>query len=188
MSIEEQIYEEVKNRCSQDTNVFGLEAWTHHIKIVYEVAKKHATDYGADEEIVSLAALLHDIASVTNKDYESEHHTIGASIAEELLTKLDYPKDKIEQIKNCILHHRGSIVLEKNTPEEVCIADADAMAHFYSISSLFRLAFDVKELNVDDATEFVLNKLKRSYNKLSPLGKELIKPYYDAFCLILVRK
>ena len=188
MSIEDKIYEEVKNRCSQDTNVFGIESWYHHIELVYKIAKKYAKEYKADEEIVSLAALLHDIASVTNEDYVEEHHVIGSSIAEELLTELNYPSDKIKQIKNCILHHRGSKVFEKNTPEEVCIADADAMAHFYSIPSLFRLAFDVKGLSVDDGTTFVINKLQRSYNKLSDKGKELIKPYYDSEQLLLLRK
>ena len=61
LSIEEKIYNEVKSRCQKSTNVYGIGAWDHHIKVVYELAKKYASEYGASEEIVSIAALLHDI-------------------------------------------------------------------------------------------------------------------------------
>lgn len=57
----------------------------HHIKIVYELAKKYSSEYGADEEIVSLAALLHDIASVTNANYTENHH-------EAIISKENYDK------------------------------------------------------------------------------------------------
>ena len=87
MNIEEIIYEEVKNRCDKPTNVYGIGAWEHHIKIVYELAKKYASEYGANQEIVALAALLHDVASVTNVEFTEEHHVIGAEIAEEILLK-----------------------------------------------------------------------------------------------------
>lgn len=62
MNVEKIIYEEVKKRCNLPSNVYGIGAWEHHIKIVYELAKKYANEYGANLEIVSLAALLHDIA------------------------------------------------------------------------------------------------------------------------------
>lgn len=144
MTIEETIYNEVKNRCELPTNAYGIGAWDHHIKIVYELAKKYASEYGASIEIVALAALLHDIASVTDVSYTEEHHIIGSQIAEELLLKEKYPEDKIELIKKCILNHRGSKLAEKTTPEEICIADSDAMAHFYSIPSLLSMVYREK--------------------------------------------
>lgn len=94
MTIEEIIYNEVKRRCELPSNTYGIGAWDHHIKIVYELAKKYADEYGANLEIVALAALLHDIASVTDVKYTEEHHIIGAQIAEELLLKENYAKDK----------------------------------------------------------------------------------------------
>ena len=114
--IEKTIYEEVKKRCELPTNTYGIGAWDHHIKVVYELAKRYASDYGANLEIVSLAALLHDIASVTNVEFTEEHHIIGATIAEDLLKKEEYPIDKIELIKKCILNHRGSKLKEKTSP------------------------------------------------------------------------
>ena len=75
-TIEEKIYEEVKKRCELPSNSYGIGAWDYHIKIVYELAKKYANEYGADEEIVALADLLYDIASVTDVNFTEEHHML----------------------------------------------------------------------------------------------------------------
>ena len=185
MILEKMIYTDVKQRCMAPTNAYGIGAWDHHIKIVYELAKKYASEYGADLEIVSLAALLHDIASVTDVSFTEEHHIIGAEIAEKLLLEHNYPIERIELIKKCILNHRGSILMDKISPEEICIADSDAMAHFYSVPSLLRMVYVEKGLSIDDGAEFVANKLERSYVKLSDKGKELIKPHYEAAKVLL---
>lgn len=180
MTIEKKIYAEVKNRCELPSNAYGIGAWDHHIKIVYELAKKYANDYGANQEIVALAALLHDVASVTNVDFTEEHHIIGTDIAEELLMKEKYPKEKIDLIKKCILNHRGSRLADKTLKEEVCIADCDAMAHFYSIPSLLSMVYREKNLSIDDGSKFVMDKLDRSYNKMSDKGKKLVKTQYES--------
>lgn len=180
MTVEEKIYEEVKRRCELPSNAYGIGAWDHHIKIVYELAKKYASEYGANQEIVSLAALLHDVASVTDVTYTEEHHIIGAKIAEELLLQENYPIEKIEQIKKCILNHRGSRLASKNSPEEICIADSDAMAHFYSIPSLLSMVYREKNLSIDEGSKFVMEKLERSYNKMSAKGKKLVKKQYES--------
>ncbi len=179
------VYEEVKRRCEAKTNFYGMGAWDHHIELVYKLAVANSKKYGADKDIVALAALLHDIASVTNKDYTEEHHIIGAKIAEELLTEYGLEKDKIELIKKCILNHRGSRLAKKTTPEEICLADSDAMAHFYSIPSLLRMVYAEKKLSIDEGAKFVLDKLTRSYNKLSDQGKKLVSKRYEAAKLFL---
>ena len=180
MTIEDKIYLLIKNRCEQPTNAYGIGAWDHHIKIVYELAKQYASDYNADKEIVTLAALLHDIASVTNVDFTEEHHIIGANIAEEILIQENYPREKIDMIIKCILNHRGSRLIDKTSNEEVCVADCDAMAHFYSIPSLLSMVYREKMLSIDDGSKFVMDKLDRSYNKMSEKGKQLVKVQYDS--------
>jgi len=179
MVLEEKIYEEVKNRCELPSNVYGIGAWDHHIKIVYELAKKYAEEYGANIEIVAIAALLHDIASVTDESFVEKHHIIGAEIAEEILLKENYPIKNIDLIKNCILNHRGSVLQPKISNEEICIADCDAMAHFYSIPSLLSMVYREKKLGIDEGSKFVMDKLDRSYNKMSDKGKVLVRKQYD---------
>ncbi len=179
------VYDEVKRRCEAETNFYGMGAWDHHIELVYKLAVANSKKYGADKDIVALSALLHDIASVTNKDFTEEHHIIGAEIAEELLTEYGLEKDKIQLIKKCILNHRGSRLAKKTTPEEICLADSDAMAHFYSIPSLLRMVYAEKKLSIDEGAKFVLDKLTRSYNKLSDQGKKLVSKRYEAAKLFL---
>jgi len=181
----EEVYNEVKDRCMAPTNAYGIGAWDHHIELVYKLAVQNADEYEADRDIVAIAALLHDVASVTNKEFTEEHHVIGARIAEEILSKYELTNDQLELIKKCILNHRGSRLVQKTSAEEVCIADSDAMAHFYSVPSLLRMVYVEKGLSIDDGSEFVLNKLQRSYVKLSDKGKQLVQKQYEAAKVLL---
>ena len=99
----------------------------------------------------------------------------GADMAEKILKSYDYPQNKIELVKLCILNHRGSVLREKTTKEEICVADADAISHYNHLPSLLYLAFVQRKLNIDDGVEFVKNKLERSYNKMSQESKEYYK-------------
>lgn len=180
-----EIYDEVKRRCMLPSNAYGIGAWDHHIELVYKIATDNCSLYNADYDIVALASLLHDIASVTDKEFTEEHHIIGADIADELLRKYELTEEQIDLIKKCILNHRGSRLVDKTTPEEICVADADAMAHFYSVPSLLRMVYVEKNMSIDDGAEFVYNKLERSYNKLSEKGKEIITPHYEASKVLL---
>lgn len=180
-----EIYTEVKNICMQPTNAYGIGAWDHHIEFVYKIATKNCDLYGANYDVVALSALLHDVASVTNKDFTEEHHIIGTQIAEKILEKYELDPVMLGQIKNCILNHRGSIIKEKTSPEEICIADSDAMAHFYSVPSLLKMVYVEKGMPIDDGSEFVLNKLERSFNKLSDMGKQRVSEQYESVKLLL---
>jgi len=118
---------------------------------------------------------------------KEEHNIYGAKIADELLTKLNYPEDRKERVKECVLRHRGSKDLPRNTVEEQCVADADVIAHFDCIPSLFHLAFakNEKDMSIEDGTEFVKKKLERDYSKLSNKTREQIKDRYENIIKIL---
>lgn len=183
----QQIYDLVERECKKETNYFGYGIWSHHILSVVKYSKLLANKLNANIEVVELAALLHDYASIKNKNFYEEHHIHSAKFAEEILIELNYSSDTIEKVKQCIFNHRGSEIGEKNSPEEKIIADADALAHFDNIGSLFYLAFFSHKKSIDDAESWLVGKLKRSWSKLS-LGesKELIKPKYEAAMLLLI--
>lgn len=84
-----------------------------------------------------IAAWLHDIASITDYNLYEDHYIHGAKIAEEILTSFNYTTSKIELVKLCILNHRGSVLNQNATKEEICVADADAISHYDTILSLF---------------------------------------------------
>ena len=178
MNIIDQMTKEVKRRCYACENIYGSGIWTHHIIPVVKNAKKLAQYYGADVEIVTLAAILHDVAAITNVEYVKQHHIIGAEIAEELLSSLKYPREKIEHIKLCILNHRGSEIAKKQSIEEICVADADSLAHFDNIPSLFSLVYKEKHMPIDEGAKFIREKLERSFSKLSDETKILYQQKY----------
>ena len=175
----------VESECKKDTNYFGYGIWTHHILNVVYYAKKMAKTIGADEEIVEIAALLHDYASIKDYKMYEDHHIHGANEAEQILKTLDYPIEKIENIKHCIISHRGSKVAQKQTKEALCVADADSMAHFDSIPSLFYLAFNSHKMDIDEAKKWILGKLERRWNKLSPQAQNIIKNKYESSKVLL---
>ncbi len=184
MDLVEEIREYVKKECGKETNFFGMNAYDYHFVSMVKYAKQLAEETGADMEIVEIAAWLHDIGSILG-DYKN-HHISGAEHAEKLLTKYNYPKDRIERIKHCILAHRGSKDIKRETIEAECIADADAMSHFDNIASLFYLALVTRKLETNESRTFVKEKLQRSWNKLTPRAKAVIKPKYDAAMLLLI--
>lgn len=189
MKITEQIKEELLKRTNALKEEENYDFWNDHIKYVVKNALELADLYNADKEIVELGALLHDIAMPSKIGPREEHHIYGAQIAEELLTKYNYPKDRIERVKQCVLNHRGSKDLPRNTLEEEIIADADVIAHFDSIPSLFYLAFTKRNLDIKEGIQFVKDKLARDYNKLSPrTRKHLEKRYQNILDVLFTEK
>lgn len=171
--------QEIKKRCDSKTNFFGPTAF-HHIQSVEENATFLAEHIAnVDKEVVTIAAWLHDIASITDKKYYEQHHIYGAQMAEEILKQLHYPEEKIPLVKQCILNHRGSVVKEKQSKEEQIIADADAISHFDNVPELFYLAFHIRGYSYEEGRDFVKNKLQRSYHKLSEESKEIYKEKYQ---------
>lgn len=182
------INEELIERCNIYNEKYGYDFWNDHIKYVVKNAVELAKEYEADVEIVELGAILHDIAMPSEIGPREEHNIYGAKIAEELLANFGYPQDRIERVKECVLRHRGSKDLPRNTVEEQCVADADVIAHFDCIPSLFRLAYGELKLSVSDGEEYIRKKLERDYNKLSPRTRELLKDRYENIVRVLFVK
>ena len=187
--ITEKIKEELVKRCNIYNEKYGYDFWNEHIKYVVENSVKLAKKYGADIEIVELGALLHDIAMPSEIGPKEEHNVYGVQIADELLAKLNYPEDRKNRVKECVLRHRGDKDLPRNTIEEQCVADADVIAHFDCIPSLFNLAFGKTFLNksLQDGTEFVKKKLERDYSKLSDRTREILKERYENIMKVLFK-
>ena len=178
---------ELLKRCENYKEKYGYDFWNDHIKYVVKNSIELAKKYGADVEIVELGALLHDIAMPSELGPREEHNVYGVQIADELLTQLNYPEDRKERVKECILRHRGSKNLPRNTIEEECVADADVLAHFDCIPSVFHLAFGKDEFNlsIEEGTEFVKKKLERDFNKLSDRTKIELKDRYENIMKVL---
>ena len=168
----------IKEACRKQTNKFERSAWDFHIKSVVNWGKLLAKELNADLEIVEISALLHDYASVKNPKWNKEHHIHGARLADEILTKLDYPREKIEAIKHCIYSHRASKQIERKTIEAKILASADAVAHIVNVPALLYLAFKIHDKTVTQGIDWVRKKLQRSYKKIMPEAREMIQEDY----------
>lgn len=178
------LQQEVLRRCELPSNFFGMGCF-YHIQAVVKNAGLLAKQYHANQEVVLIAAWLHDIASVTDYEMYEEHHLYSAEIAKELLTEWNYDLDKMELVCQCIRNHRGSVQKERITAEELCVADADAISHFDNVPSLLYLAYVKRNMDIESGREFVKNKLDRSFAKLSVGSKEIYRDKYEQVMHVL---
>ena len=150
MNIIDLIEKEVKDKINEYKNSSEdhYDFWNEHIKYVYIESKKLAEQYGADKEIVKLGALLHDIALICKVGERKDHHINGKILAEEILNKYNYPKEKMDRVLSCVYNHRSS----KNATniEDLCVADGDIIAHFDNIPMLFNLAYNRNKINLNE--------------------------------------
>ena len=168
---------EIYDRCQKESNQFGIGCY-HHIVAVVKNAEILAGKYGADKEVVMIAAWLHDIASITDYSSYELHHVHGAKMTFDILKKYDYDSQKIYLVQECIRNHRGTL-------EELCVADADAISHFDSVPNLLYLAYVQKGMRIEEGEEFVKAKLARSFQKLSMESKKFYQNKFEKVMEVL---
>ena len=176
--IKEYIHEYIYN--SEDHYDF----WNEHIKYVYEESIDLAKKYGADDETVRLGALLHDIALIKCVGTRADHHINGKILAEEILRKYNYPVEKMEKVLGCVYNHRSS----KNATniEELCVADADILAHFDNIPMLFYSSFVRNKIPLNEVREWMKACFEKDYNDLSDKTKESFNEKYKMINKIIL--
>ena len=185
------IVEEIEKYVKKQIEIYKINSddhydfWNEHIKYVYENSVKLAKEYSADVEIVSVGALLHDIALINKVGDRKDHHINGEIIAKELLNNLSYDDEKTNKVLKCIYNHRSSLNAE--SIEEICVADADILAHFDNIPMLFNSAFVRNKVNLNEVREWMKNTFEKDYNDLSKKTKEVFKERYELICEIIIR-
>lgn len=159
--------------------------WNEHIKYVLDESVKLANEYGADVEIVSLGALLHDIALINKVGDRKDHHVNGEIISRRVLDDLGYDSEKKERVLKCVYNHRSSKNAE--SIEETCVADADVLAHFDNIPMLFHSAFVRNGVELNDINKWLEEAFGKDYNDLSDNTRKSFKNRYEAIKDILIR-
>ena len=173
-----------KSDWHRDSDDDHYDFWNEHIKYVVEEAIKQAEKFNADLEIVQIGALLHDIALICRVGTRAEHHINGRNLAEEFLKSINYPEEKMQKVLGCVLHHRSSKNAENN--EELCVADADILAHFDNIPMLFDYMFTGKKMNLAEIHKEMPRFLEKDFEDLSERAKEDFKEDYEIYKKILI--
>ena len=153
--------------------------YREHIQYVYKYVVLLSKDKNVDKEVLELSALLHDISMTDMTLDRSRHNEFGADIAEQLLRESNYPEDKVQLVKKCILNHSKKRREYRTTEEEQILVDADGLSHFDAIKKLYSLPNLVMGLNEEDSVRFVQDKLTGDYNELSDDLKYLVKDKYE---------
>ena len=175
----------VERACAADTNIFGYDIWTHHILKVVENTKRLAPCFNADPEILEIAALLHDYASIKDKALYADHHIHSPIEAEKLLKRFGYPEEKTEAVKDTIATHRASVPREHRSAEGECLANADAMSHIEQVPSLLYLSYIHHGMEIDEGKIWVKAKLQRSWQKLREDVQDMVRDVYEAALKVL---
>lgn len=183
--IKNKIVQVVKKANYSSVNPYKETFWQFHVLPVIKYSLELGRKLKADLEVLELAALLHDLAAVTDKKFIEEHHLYGAKMAEKLLSGSGLPLDKIKKIKQSILNHRGSKPGERKSLEEKILASADAMSHFTELADMMYLVYGVHKLRTKPGAVWLKNKLERSWKKIMPAGRKLIRSDYEIAFKIL---
>lgn len=181
--IMEEVRKFVEEECKKPTSKYGYKPYLDHFVPMVRYARFLAEKMNADAEIVEIAAWLHDLGSIIYG--REEHHITGAEIAEKKLRGLGYPEEKIAQVKHCIISHRGSRNIRRETIESQIIADADAIDIFNDVKNRVKAATDYENKTLEEAKKSVRQKLINSFNKLSSQTREIAKPKFEAAILQL---
>ena len=155
--------------------------YTYHIKAVVDYSDKLAKYYDANRFVVIVASYLHDIYYIQTRDHK-DHEIRGCEFAQDYLKGFDINKDEKELIKKCILSHRGSKKVNKETIEEKIVACSDAMDHISRARDMYYRVSSSEKTNKKQAIEFMRKKLKRGWDKIElDYAKEIIlEDYYIA--------
>ena len=99
-----------------------------HVLRVAHLAVYLAHTEGADEEVVLLAAFLHDVPSALHTATRSSHHLAAAEFARQYLSMQDMAPTAIDNVVHCIEAHRfRDQSIQPQTLEAQCLYDADKL-------------------------------------------------------------
>jgi uncharacterized protein len=120
-------FEEIKKIVEKEAS---FEHKMDHILRVYNLCLLLAKNEKVDLDVLKAAALLHDIAR-TKEDLDTtgkiDHALLGAEMAGPILRNLEFPEEKIQNIKDCIISHRYRNDHEPKTLEAKILFDADKL-------------------------------------------------------------
>ena len=169
------IREYVKGECGN--SAMGRELYENHLILVAHYGIKLAMETGADPEIVELAAYLHDFSFVIDDMDVKQHEAKGVAIADKLLRQFNYPHDKLERVKSCILNHSSLSRACGASREEGCLANADVMSRIakpdYWIN-VFSMTSNEEEL-----IKRFYEQIERSWPLMTPFARAIVEDMYN---------
>lgn len=98
-----------------------------HAERVLRLSMRILEKEGGDPEILAAAALLHDIGMKYEIAEDFDHAEKSAELAEQILLKIGFPKEKIPEVVDIIRIHRFSRGIKALSLEAKILQDADRL-------------------------------------------------------------
>lgn len=119
--VDDELRGEVRSYYGEDS----VHGWEHALRVEGLAARIAEDEPGADEGVVGLGAVLHDIGRKKEKEGEIQDHAVwGGKETRRLLTRYGYD-EVIDEVTHCVEAHRYSTEPEPRTTEACVVADAD---------------------------------------------------------------
>lgn len=148
VNIEEKIFEFLNTIDFDITHDLG-----HITRVTYN-ARKICEKEGGNLEIVTYAALLHDIAKKDEVDGKIKDHALeGAQRAEEFLNKLNYKN--ASDVAFCIASHK---LKKTNILEANILIDADKL-DLLGYTGLARILMNKKRKSIEENIKYIEKKI-----------------------------
>jgi putative nucleotidyltransferase with HDIG domain len=128
--------------------------WEHTTQ-VRDFALMIQRKVGGDKDVVEAAALLHDIGKA--KLLAPEHEEISANLAETVLKKVEFSKDKIDKVVECIKYENFEPI------EAQILRSADSMSLIMDESGGKEWYF--KTILKNDKKN-ILHEIEKSYSEI----------------------
>jgi len=159
----DEVEKDVQERFAEQDHKHAGFPWmySNHIRLVRDEAEELLESYDADEKVVLLGAILHDVGYL--KDHKN-HERVGYEKAKEILEEheIELSEKQLELLEEAISEHGY-----EGDPESVeakIIASADALAHlnprFWITNS------KVKENNISEFYEWMETKIQKDLDKI----------------------
>jgi uncharacterized protein len=119
------IEEAVRDALKAEGNNDGSHDYGHLYR-VSQLGRRFAKEEGANELVVYVAGMLHELVNVPkNSNYRAKASFLSAGYAVNILYKLNFPAELIDDIFHAIHAHSFSAKVETKTNEANCVQDAD---------------------------------------------------------------
>jgi uncharacterized protein len=128
-----------------------------HVQVVVREAEALAHELGADLEIVTAAAWLHDVVKCDASGVEQEDHAAkGAARARNVLADTGFPPEKVKAVADAIAKHARLYKDWQVEPLEAAILwDADKLSKLGATGALAAIAWSIVRGGADTTPALV---------------------------------
>lgn len=168
----------IEEKCLAPENYFQPAFYEKHLLIVENYALQLADICLADKEVVQVAALIHDIAAITDFSKLDNHALDGAEMAKTLLANYPLTSEQKKKVYHCIECHSQPIQFGADIPEAVCISNADAMSQIAEPFYWMYYIFSVRKFGFAAGYNWYKQRIASHWKSIIPPAREIINEKY----------